>query len=197
MTALDILRPLTSASAQSRGLTYLNRVRVLQQSEHAVEAEVTGSARYQTHLKSDAELMRVSCSCPHFSDHGAICKHVWATALVAIERGLLKNIAAGARVTMDYRPVQGPYQFLPPPRSQPLPTPQWKKALSVVTAEHALDAMDDPAVDGDSQYLYVIGSLERVTATELALQVERRDRKRNGEWGRPHASRLRLDDLGR
>ena len=46
MTALDILRPLTSASAQSRGWTYLNRVRILQQSEHAVEAEVTGSARY-------------------------------------------------------------------------------------------------------------------------------------------------------
>ncbi|HEX4913703.1 MAG TPA: DEAD/DEAH box helicase [Vicinamibacterales bacterium] len=197
MTALDILRPLTSASAQSRGWTYLNRVRVLQQSAHAVEAEVTGSARYQTHLKIDADVMRVSCSCPHFSDHGAICKHVWATALVANERGLLTNVAGGAQVTMDYRPVQGPYQFLPPPRSQPLPTPQWKRALSAVTAEHALDAMDAPVVDGDSQYLYVIGSLERLTATELALQVERRDRKRNGEWGRPHASRLRLDDLGR
>jgi len=197
MTVVEVLRPLTSASAQSRALTYLNRVRVLQQSEHAVEAEVTGSARYQTHLKNDADVMRVSCSCPHFSDHGAICKHVWATALVANERGLLTNIAGGARVTMDYRPVQGPYQFLPPPRSQPLPTPQWKKALSAVTAEHALDAMDAPVVDGDSQYLYVIGSLEGVTATELALQVERRDRKRNGEWGRPHASRLRLDDLGR
>jgi superfamily II DNA or RNA helicase len=197
MTPLDVLRPLTSASTQSRGWTYLNRVRVLQQLEQAVEAEVIGTARYKTHLRVEGETLHVSCSCPHFSDHGAICKHVWATALVANERGLLKNLSDRLRVAMDYQPVEGPYQFLPPPRRQPPPTPEWRKALSAVTAEDVLDAAETPGADGESQYLYVISSPEGVTPSELALQIERRDRKRNGEWGRPHASRLRLDDLGR
>lgn len=195
MTALDLLRPLTSPSAQSRGWTYLNRVRIREQSDAAVLAEVHGSSRYQTHLKVDGETLHISCSCPHFSDHGNICKHVWATALVANDRGWLMNVPGTATVAMDYVTSEGPYQFLQPPRRQP-PAPDWMKALSAVGGDDALGAIEAPAVDGDSQYLYVISSPEGSTTTELALQIERRDRKRGGEWGRPRASGLRLDDVG-
>jgi superfamily II DNA or RNA helicase len=194
MTVVDLLRPLTSASSQSRGSNYLNRVRVLQQSEHAVDAEVLGSARYKTQIRIETGTLHVSCNCPHFSDHGAVCKHVWATALVTNERGLLANIDDSVRVAMDFQPVEGPYQFLPPSRRHP-PAPEWRNALAAVTAEEDLHAMEAPAVGDESQYLYVVSSPEGVTATELALSIERRDRKRSGEWGRPRASRLRLDDI--
>jgi superfamily II DNA or RNA helicase len=197
MTVVEVLRPLTSPSAQSRGWTYVNRVRTVNHSERAIEARVQGSAAYATYLKSDGDALHISCTCPHFSDHGAICKHVWATALVANDRGVLLSVPDHARVAMDYQPVDGPYQFLPPPRRQPPPVPEWQKALSSVTAEDVPDALDTSALGGESQYLYVISSPEGVAATELALHIERRDRKRTGEWGRPRASRLRLDDLER
>jgi hypothetical protein len=197
MTVVEVLRPLTSPSAQARGWNYVNRVRMVNHSERGIEARVQGSAPYETYLTIDGDDLHISCTCPHFSDHGAICKHVWATALVADERGLI-DVPEKAQVTMDHQPViEGPYQFLPPARRHRPPMPEWRRALSDLTTEDVLDAMDGPVAEGAREYLYVISSPEGVTPTELALHIERRDRKQNGEWGRPRASRLRLDDLGR
>ena len=194
MTALDLLRPLASSAAQSRGWEYVNRVRVIDGAAEAVVGEVYGSAPYSTRIRVDAAQLRVWCSCPYFSDQGQICKHLWATALVADERGWLRLLPDHLRVVMDFDDFEGRYEFLQPVRRTPQ-RPEWMKALSVVTTEEALDTLELPDVDGESQYLYVITPPEGATTTELALHIERRERRRTGEWGKPQASRLTLDDI--
>ena len=194
MTALDLLRPLTSSTAQARGWEYVNRVRVMDGGAESIDAEVYGSAPYSTKIRVDAGQLRVWCSCPYFSDQGHICKHVWATALVADQRAWLRVLPDDLPVVMDFDDPEGTYEFLQPVRRTPQ-RPEWMKALSVVTTEEALDTLEVPDVDGESQYLYVITAPEGATTTELALHIERRDRKRSGEWGKPQASRLTLDDV--
>src|SRR5918995_3915341 len=114
MIALDLLRPLTSPSAQSRGWEYVDRVRVVDGHPAAIEAEVFGSIPYTTRLRADAGELRVWCTCPYFSGQGAVCKHVWATAVAAENRGWLTRLADNMRVVMDFDDVEGRYEFLQP-----------------------------------------------------------------------------------
>jgi superfamily II DNA or RNA helicase len=194
MTALELLRPLTSINAQARGWEYVSRVRTIGGAAESIDAEVYGSAPYSTKIRVNGSELRVWCSCPYFSDQGNICKHVWATAMVADQRSWLRNLPDNLRVVMDFDDLEGSYEFLQPVRRTPQ-RPEWMKALSVVTTEEALDTLEVPDVDSESQYLYVITTPEGATSTELALHIERRDRKRNGEWAKPQPSRLTLDDI--
>jgi superfamily II DNA or RNA helicase len=213
MTALDLLRPLTTKSAQHRAWDYVDRIVVLGGDAHSIEAEVQGTDLYDVNIRVDGNQLRVWCSCPYFSDQGSGCKHLWATAVVAGENGWLADIPAGARVVMDFEdgdeyelgPARaGPstrirslragretYEFLEPPR-RTAPPPEWATALSVVTHDDGLAA---PVGWEESQLLYVITAPAGATVTELALHIERRDRKRNGEWAKPQASRLTLNDI--
>src|SRR5918996_489723 len=191
MTSLDLLRPLTSHNAQNRGWEYVERVRIVDGGPTSIEAEVFGTIPYDTRLRFDAGELRAWCTCPYFSDQGAICKHVWATAVAAEEQGWFTRLPDNTRVVMDYDDVEGRYEFLQPVKRAEK-RPEWMAALSEVTTEEAVDVPFDAE---DSQYLYVITAEPRATVTELPLHIERRDRKRAGEWSKPRASGLTLDGI--
>jgi superfamily II DNA or RNA helicase len=193
MTGLDVLRPFTSHNAQHRGWEYVDRVRVADADATSISAEVFGTIPYSTRMRIRDRELRVWCTCPYFSDQGGICKHVWATAVVAEEEGHFVQLPDDTRLAMDFDAVEGHYEFLQPPGRQQK-RPEWMTALSAVTTQETTEL---PVESGESQYLYVISAPTDATVTELPLHIERRDRKRTGEWAKPQASRLTLDDIPR
>jgi uncharacterized Zn finger protein len=132
MTVLDILRPLTSHHAQQRGWQYLNRVEDLHHHEHSVTAAVVGSDVYDVEIRHDGRHLRVWCSCPYFADRSAGCKHLWATAVLALEHGWLTNLPANIDVIMDFAGGED-YEFGVldendiEPYVRPFPVVPWKR----------------------------------------------------------------------
>ena len=194
MTVLDILRPLTPHAAQQRGWRYLNRVEGLRHEDRSVTADVVGTDDiYDVELRYDSRHLRVWCSCPYFADRSAGCKHLWATAVLAVEHGWLTNLASTLAVVMDFAGGED-YEFgvlnedaaLTEPATRPTPVaveaPDWQRALAAVTFKSEELA---PATAADSQLLYVLNAPVRGTVAEVSLTLERIDHRRDGTWSRP------------
>jgi superfamily II DNA or RNA helicase len=221
VTVLDLLRPLTSYNAQHRGQEYTSRVRWIDGTADSVTSTVRGSTLYDVALRVDGDALTVFCSCPYFVDQRNICKHVWATAIVADQRGWLKTLPASLRVEVD---LEG-YDFVDEleseddldsaagrrtdpdavtPRSAvprvasdffiPRQRPPDPPEWSVVLSRVAPEPQERPAsVWPGSQLIYVIAAPAGATLTEVPLFVERLDRKKNGDWSKPQPSRLTFE----
>ena len=165
MTILDILRPLTTQAAQQRGWQYLNRVEALHHEDRSVTADVVGTDNvYDVELRHDSSHLRVWCSCPYFADRSTGCKHLWATAVLAVEHGWFTNLPPTLDVVMDFAGGED-YVFgvvdeddqtdirsavKAPARPVAVDAPDWQRALAAVTFRS-----DDlaPTTTGDSQLL--------------------------------------------
>jgi len=81
---------------QQRGRAYFSRgaVRAIDGAEQSVTATVQGSQRYKVELSAMDGFLDYSCTCPFFERDFEPCKHIWAVALAAEQRGYLKNILA-------------------------------------------------------------------------------------------------------
>jgi superfamily II DNA or RNA helicase len=206
MTALDLLRPHTTLNAQHRGWEYVDRVDIVRGDAAAVKAKVFGTSAYNVRLRIDAGRLMVWCSCPYFADRGTACKHLWATAVRADENSWLADLPSGTRVLMDFRdhedhelliPERGENtartrpRFVPDYEAPPKP-PEWELALDGVKPKTHVGF---GAASADSQLLYVLSVAPRATVTEIPLVVEKRERKRDGTWGKPQPSRLTLSGI--
>ncbi len=205
MTALDLLRPHTTHNAQERGWDYVELVDIVQGSADAVKAKVHGTGIYEVRLRVDGNRLRVWCTCPYFSDRGTSCKHLWATAARAEESGWLRQLPTGTRALMDFKDLEDHELSIATPDSYrssssvprvarpaaPKP-PEWELALDGVKPRPREGL---PVASADSQLLYVLTVSPHATVTEVPLVVEKRERKRDGTWGKPQPSRLTLSSI--
>ena len=194
MTVLDILRPRTTHHAQQRGWQYLNRVEGLHHDDQSVTAEVIGSEPYDVEIRREGPQLRVWCSCPYFADRSTGCKHLWATAVLAVEHGWFTNLPGSLDVVMDFAGGED-YDFgiiddddesteadAPRTPSIGVDAPDWERALAAVTLRSDELAL---AASSDSQLLYVLSAPIRGTVTEVGCHIERTDHRRDGTWTRP------------
>jgi superfamily II DNA or RNA helicase len=206
MTVLDVLRRHTASNTQQRGWQYLNRVEHLHHDHNSVTADVVGDDVYDVEIRHEGRQLRVWCSCPYFADRSAGCKHLWATAVLAVENGWLTNLPPNLDVIMDFaggedyafstyddeHEVVTPRKLLPPVQ---VDSPEWQRALAAVTPA-VNDELASPTT-APSHLLYVLTTPPRGTVTEVALQVESTERKRDGTWTRPRAAVLTADSIAR
>lgn len=204
MTALEVLRPFASHNAQQRGWDYVDRVTILDGDVHRVDGEVEGTYVYDVSIAFDRGALRVSCSCPYFSDSAHICKHLWATAAAAAERQWLTDVPANVRVVIGlddledhevrrpdpdavYRPARQTTHVPAVPRRDVRPPAPWVHALNAINlvAHH-----QDTQAWGGGELLYIIGAPSRATLAELPISIEKREPKRDGTWGKPQPARL-------
>ena len=208
MTLLDVLRTHATITVRSRGEQYVDRVRVVEGGAAAVQAEVAGQELYDVAIALADHRVRVSCTCPYVADRMAICKHLWATALKATRRGWLSDVPEGATVEFDVEPLRADeagaqdYGVWNDPRyssawrprlTPPVPprrraVPAWQETLSRIAeaGESPIEPVPLPA----GELLYVITAAEQATLRELPVSVERRARKKDGEWGKPQPAVL-------
>jgi superfamily II DNA or RNA helicase len=167
-----------------------------------VTAAVVGAEVYDVEIRSTGRQLRVWCSCPYFADRSTGCKHLWATAVLALEQGWLTNLPPDIAVVMDFAGGED-YAFgvldedeieayARPLPAVPLEAPDWQRALAAVTLRSDRLA---PTGAPDAQLIYVIGAPIRGTVTEVAVHLERAERHRDGHWTRPRRADITADQI--
>ena len=165
MTLVECLAGVTTAAVQQRGTSYVNAIHGLLGGISGVTAQVRGTEDYDLNLRIAEDGLVVSCTCPYFFDRGVVCKHLWAVALAADARGLLRDLPEGLEVIADLDGdlfdddetliaglASSPPRRGPASRVSPRPDP-WEAALASVIPTPRLAAA---TVLPGAELLYII-----------------------------------------
>jgi superfamily II DNA or RNA helicase len=217
MSFTERLANQVASEVRNRGRTYYldGAVHVLETEPYFVHAQVHGSDTYDVQLQLDRKTLRVCCSCPYFEDNGAACKHIWATLLAVDAAGHLKPPATGRlRLEEDYslgdpddeahewggdefedesEPPVGTLEW-----TRPSTSPRngkglgWKKQLQNLNETPPTYGMvRQESWPPGRELLYIVDVASTLSGPgELILEVACRERKRDGEWGKPKSQRL-------
>ncbi|HEX5474166.1 MAG TPA: DEAD/DEAH box helicase [Vicinamibacterales bacterium] len=211
-----VLAPDVPGGSRAKGRAYyLNgAVTRIDGNASAVAAIVNGSRAYDVTIERDGEEFYASCDCPYFLDRFDICKHVWAALLAAEDRQLLlgggpPSEYATIRPEVDAG-IEDPEFALPrasvkraaaarpdAPASRALPDPRtsWQRFLQEFSRR--LEQRDVHRLPRflDAQLVYVIDRAQTLSGQGLALELHARQRKKNGDWGKPKAAAVTTLDL--
>jgi hypothetical protein len=183
-------------SSRKRGEEYflLKRVKVRVGSARELSAVVKGSEPYEVLLKFSGSKLAVSCTCPHFLDHGQACKHLWAAILTADETGFLADATSATGITLNPSQItddQGsglrsaPVIITPArPAVTPIkaPLPNWKTQMGrivSVAASYRTEASPWPA---QKEVVYLLDVPKSQEAHAVVLTIATGERKKEGGW---------------
>ena len=211
MLVSDAVRRMIPGGSCVRGDSYFRSgaVRSLSVEHGTIEAQVRGTAWYTVWIAMDRLRLRASCGCRYFLDNAEICKHIFAVILAAEAQSipLAPPDADLKRVVIE--PLLGDddsdwTQLVPPDprrakreksvRTLPPAPPAWKQLLTGITAEGDI-ADPEPSRLIPGQLLFVVDADASVSHNALVLELMTRDRKTNGEWGKPRPARVTGADI--
>ena len=154
-----------------------------------VDARVRGARLYSVHIDRDQRgAFTASCDCPYFQDRFVICKHIWASLLEAERRGdLLGNAPLPDTATIEpvdsadasdpeyATPAEAARRSVRETTRRPRPWEQFLEEFSRNLAEAPAPRF------ADAQIVYVIDRAATIAGDTLALDLQSRQRKKNGE----------------
>src|SRR5712691_2988197 len=200
--------------SRTRGFAYFTRgaVRSLTAQNGIIQATVRGSQLYDVWLEPDGELRQASCTCPYFIDQYDICKHVWAVILAAEAEAvpLLRPGVTPDEVYLeplvpdddDGDPKDEDERVWTPavrapllaPRRERQPPPPWRVLIDTVSATAPATPGLRPRIAA-GQLLYVVDVAATTASGALVIELMTRDRKANGDWGKPKPARVTAADV--
>ena len=190
-----------SGLVQQRGRTYFRTgaVRLLRGNDQSVSARVQGSQAYRVEMAVAEGFVDYSCTCPFFEADYEACKHVWATALAAEERGFMKNVLDMPEPE-TFRPKGGSRSkwIVSMPEQRKPAAPSWKQQL--LTIKSAIDSTAQRSIGKPAPEMELIYSIDVdavLSGGKLVIEVARRERKMNGEWGKLKNQRLYSNEIDR
>ena len=91
MRALQAIQSDFSRKTRESGEDYYRRgvVEIIDSQPNRVLARVQGSRLYDVNVGWSGSEYSYFCTCPHYEEHGELCKHIWATLLAAESGGVL------------------------------------------------------------------------------------------------------------
>lgn len=201
--------------AQERGRSYFfaGSVKRIEGDAWRANAKVQGSSLYEVRITSEDDFLDVKCSCPYFERALETCKHIWAALLAAERQELLKGPASKKSLQLFESIDDGEFdddgsvEFVDSVRREPqvqrkpttLAKParsEWKRLLqSLRTAMAAGEHESGNASSPDRQLFYLIDIDYTQDAQHLVVEVARRERKMNGDWGKLKSTRLYARDI--
>jgi superfamily II DNA or RNA helicase len=209
MSRLDTLARQVSEKIKARGRNYFERhaVKILFADHEFVSAQVSGSLDYGVDLERDRDELIFSCDCPYFEENLEVCKHVWATLLELEKQGHLKKWESRFPIKLvstssdddgidedledsDFEDENTSFDDLKTGQafrssaesSSSLPPRTWQHLLKSVNWSPNPETRP-PAWPAGREILYVI-ERSRSFDSALSIQIDIRDRKKNGEWGK-------------
>lgn len=217
MSLLTALASQVTQTIRDRGREYYRAgaVTIDRATPTAVAATVEGTEDYEVDLLLEGRIVFASCSCPYTAEHGAVCKHIWATVIAADASTFARSAAAKGSLRLELDESRGDYEDDdydddPYPlrgltthiASRPQPKPKkenWADLLAAVSREAQPGVGSQPlARSADRQLVFVIDGPASEQARKLVLEVSTQERKLNGEWGKPkfqHLSQSQIDAL--
>jgi superfamily II DNA or RNA helicase len=206
MSIERMLSRFVDSDVRGRGASYFreNAVRITEDSPSLLVATVRGTRRYEVDLTLENKQLLATCTCPYVQDSGSICKHIWATVLKAESTifGKMVGIMIPTEFDIDpefindgfidedddyYEPSSrrvAPKKNPAKPKSPPPPpVPAWRQSLKEL--ETLLKSKASQGLPVAHQPIYVVNRQISETEKTLVIDLMVRQRKRNGEWGKP------------
>jgi hypothetical protein len=177
-------------SSRKRGDEYfrLNRVKVRAGSSTELSAVVTGSEPYEVLLKFSGSKLAVSCTCPHFLDHGQACKHLWAAILTADKESFLADASSAKGITLDQGSGLRPATVIITQTSpavtpiKPPPPPSWKTQMGRVVSVAASYRKEASPWPAHKEIFYLLDVPKSQVARRAVLTIATGERKKEGGW---------------
>ena len=197
-----------------------NEVKIDDNGPDWVDATVKGGPLYGVTLLREKGAVRYSCECPYYASTGDPCKHVWAALLAADARGLTDQWQTSRRLDLlpdgeeDYeddhviegaplmsalaaavqrmaRPGQGRRNYRRKAR-----TAEWKQSLaSLRDAMQASERAQKADWPPGREVLYIVDVQRTLEGHGLIVEVDQRERKKNGDWAKPKKQAMRSEDI--
>jgi superfamily II DNA or RNA helicase len=185
---------------KQRGRSYFlgGAVRLMEADGSRVTATVQGSLQYEVEIFVAETFLDASCTCPFYERDFETCKHIWATALAAEQRGYLRDSLDfdGAEV------FEAVTELIPPRAKQRAVTvkkpsaPSWQQQLQpVLTAMNAEENRSRYASRPERELVYLIDVHDTLTYERLTVQIAQHDRKMNGAWGKLKTKKLGIFEV--
>ena len=157
-------------------------------------ATVGRNPAFDVDLYFDGHIIDSVCTCPYVVKQKSACKHIWAAILAVDGRAFAASAKGRLRLTVlggDDDDLDDDYEEPPTPTRRYTPfaapkTPTWKDQLTTLSRQ--LGAAADETRRGPSverQPMYVVDAPASAPAGQLVLELPVRERKKNGEWGKP------------
>ncbi len=204
-------------ATRRRGQEYFRAgsVKLLAHSPTVIRAAVKGGQEYAVKFQIvDGRLLLLSCTCPFFDDAGP-CKHLWATALTAEDRGVLAALPSPGRIEYEEANLSadddddddedelhgtpaslirllGSAMGLSPLRGRSSGrdaprAPEWKRLLQqAVTQTGGAEA---PVRRVEREILYAV-DVQRTHGGQLVVVVLERHKRKDGGWGKEKPARI-------
>ena len=179
-------------------------VRTITGTPWSADSLVQGERTYAVRIdRNKGGAFTASCDCPYFQDRFVVCKHIWASLLEAERRGFLLGDTAlpdTASIEPTDAAVASDPEFATPAevarkagREKARKPRPWEQFLE----EFSRNLTETPAPRfADAQLVYIIDRAQTIAGDTLALDLQSRQRKKNGEWGRPKPAPVGSADLG-
>ena len=210
MKLSQVLAEQVPSQSRARGFSYFKSaaVRSLTTDNGIIHATVRGGELYDVWLEPAGDLLRASCTCPFFVDRYDICKHVWAVILAAEAQGV-PLLTPGIPVsTVDIEPMipedvdlddeadalWTPVAATRRPRHARRAPPPWRTFINDVSHSVPASRRYSSGVAA-GQLIYVVDIASTAANYALVIDVMSRERKVNGEWGKPTQARLTAADV--
>ena len=188
---------------------YRGSVTITYGSTHSVISTVSGKGIYEVSLETlGSSGLDFSCTCSDYERYQVPCKHVWATLLAADRDGYLGVLSRSSSI--DLFPLAGSEDDFwdrfptngvdglggPPAHLSRIVKPKGGRRESGPTwRNHLLDLQSSQDSGGhhrkeslfrDTEYelIYVVNRERTVEENLLVVEIFKRTRKKNGEWGK-------------
>jgi SNF2-related domain/Helicase conserved C-terminal domain/SWIM zinc finger len=196
----DELSDGVSQLTKQRGRSYFlgGAVRLMEADGSHVTATVQGSLRYEVEIFVAETFLDASCTCPFYARDFETCKHIWATALAAEQKGYLKD-------SVDFDGTERFEAAMEPiPRStqqraatvKKTTSPSWQQQLQpMLTAMKAEENRSRYASRPERELVYVVDVHDTLEYQRLTIEIAQHDRKINGAWGKLKTKKLGLYEV--
>ena len=185
---------------KQRGRSYFlgGAVRLTGADESHVSATVQGSQKYEVEIFVATTFLDASCTCPFYERDFETCKHIWATALAAEQKGYLRD-----SVDFDGAEVfEAPAEPIPQKTGQRAATtkhpapPSWQQQLQPLLATmKAEENRSRYASRPERELVYLIDVHDTLEYERLTVQIAQHDRKMNGAWGKLKTKKLGIFEV--
>ena len=196
-TLAHVLAPFVGERTRAKGYSYhvTGTVKIVQSTTEAIVAEVRGTETYTVNIVREGEGFVSSCECPFFLDRHDVCKHIWAVVLAADAEGLLPPDGPDSWLDVmseqDARAAQSSQRAATARRFD-----AWERFLDGVLQQVAVFDSAQPLTRyANGELLYVIDRDLTLQGHGVAVTVLWRQRKKNGEWGKPQPAGLTAPEI--
>jgi len=173
---IDLAASFSSSMRQNgEWLYHGGNVKIVSGDDTHVEALVKGGMKYEVSMQRHQSLIKAACTCPYSMERDP-CKHIWAVILAADDRTYLSGNAEGSPARLaKYRET-----LTPPPKP-----PAWLKLIENVNrTANGVGTFRSEEWRPDREVFYVIELSSSGYSNSLSLDIEVRERNKNGKYGK-------------